>query len=38
MNDELKPLDYPPLTEDLEQAKHHLDEFGVCIIINAFSP
>ena len=38
MNDELKPLDYPPLTEDLEQAKNHLDEFGVCIIKNAFSP
>lgn len=37
MNSELQPMDYPPLTEDLEEAKKHLDEFGVCIIKNAFS-
>ena len=37
MKTELKPLDYPPLTEDLEEAKIHLDKFGVCIIKNAFS-
>ena len=38
MKTELNPLDYPPLTEDLGEAKHHLDEFGVCIVKNAFSP
>lgn len=37
MNSELQPMDYPPLTEDLEEAKKHLDEFGVCIIKNVFS-
>ncbi|GIS74980.1 MAG: hypothetical protein CM1200mP12_06990 [Gammaproteobacteria bacterium] len=37
MNTELEPLDYPPLTEDLEEAKNHLNDFGVCIIKNAFS-
>ena len=37
MKTDLKPLNYPPLTEDLDEAKHHLDEFGVCIVKNAFS-
>ena len=37
MKTELEPLDYPPLTEDLDEAKIHLDQFGVCIIKNAFS-
>ena len=37
MKTELEPLDYPPLTEDLVEAKNHLDEYGVCIIKNAFS-
>ena len=37
MKTELEPLDYPPLTEDLEEAKNHLNDFGVCIIKNAFS-
>ena len=37
MKTELEPLDYPPLTEDLMEAKNHLDEYGVCIIKNAFS-
>ena len=37
MKAELEPLDYPPLTEDLVEPKNHLDEYGVCIIKNAFS-
>ena len=38
MEVETKPLDYPPLTDDLEEAKNHLDEYGVCIVKDAFSP
>ena len=35
MNDtELKTLEYPPLTEDLEEAKAHLDEYGMALIAN----
>lgn len=35
MNDtELKTLEYPPLTEDLEEAKTHLDEYGMALIAN----
>ena len=37
MKTELKPLEYPPLTMDLEQAKNHLDKYGVCIIKDVFS-
>ena len=37
MKTELKPLEYPPLTKDLEQAKNHLDKYGVCIIKDVFS-
>ena len=37
MKTELKPLDYPPLTVDLEEAKKNLDEYGVCIVKDAFS-
>ena len=37
MKTDIKPLNYPPLTEDLDEAKHHLDEFGICIVKNAFS-
>jgi len=37
MKTELIPLDYPPLTADLEEAKKHLDEYGVCIVKDAFS-
>ena len=32
-----KPLDYPPLTDDLIEAKSHLDEYGLCVIKNVFS-
>ena len=38
MEVETKPLDSPPLTDDLEEAKNHLDEYGVCIVKDAFSP
>ena len=35
MNDtELKTLEYPPLTEDLEEAKAHLDKYGMALIAN----
>ena len=33
-NTELKTLEYPPLTEDLEEAKTHLDEYGMALIAN----
>ena len=38
MKVETKPLNYPPLTGDLEEAKSHLDEYGVCIVKDVFSP
>ena len=38
MKVETKPLNYPPLTDDLEEAKSHLDEYGVCIVKDVFSP
>jgi len=37
METELKPLEYPPLTDDLEEAKEHLNKYGICIIKDAFS-
>ncbi|HVA79641.1 MAG TPA: phytanoyl-CoA dioxygenase family protein, partial [Candidatus Binataceae bacterium] len=30
----LTVLAYPPHTEDLEQAKAHIDEYGMCIVSN----
>ena len=32
-----KALDYPPLTEDLEEAKSHLDKYGMALIKDALS-
>ena len=34
---ELETLDYPPLTEDLEEAKAHLDKYGMALIKNVLS-
>ena len=34
----LPVLDYPPLTEDLEEAKAHIDEYGIALVENALSP
>ena len=33
----LETLEYPPLTEDLEEAKNHLDKFGYCLIPEVLS-
>tara|TARA_X000000368_G_scaffold415454_1_gene407232 strand:- start:33 stop:932 length:900 start_codon:yes stop_codon:yes gene_type:complete len=33
----LKKLDYPPLTEDLEEAKEHLDIYGLALVKNVLS-
>ena len=33
----LVPLDYPPLTDDLELAKQHLDQYGIALIKNVIS-
>ncbi|GIS32469.1 MAG: hypothetical protein Ct9H90mP4_03830 [Gammaproteobacteria bacterium] len=33
----LKKLDYPPLTQDLDEAKEHLDLYGLALIENALS-
>jgi len=30
-------LDYPPLTEDIEEAKSHLDKYGMALIANALN-
>ena len=30
-------LDYPPLTEDIDEAKSHLDKYGMALIANALS-
>ena len=30
-------LDYPPITDDLELAKSHLDDYGVAIIKDVLS-
>ena len=40
MNTQLKDLtimDYPPLTDDLKEAKEHLDLYGMALIKNALS-
>ena len=39
MNTQVKDLpvmDYPPLTEDLEEAKEHLDLYGMALIKKCF--
>ena len=28
----LETLEYPPLTEDIEEAKAHLDKYGMALI------
>ena len=33
----LETLEYPPLTEDLEEAKNHLDKYGMALIANVLS-
>ena len=33
----LETLDYPPLTEDIEEAKNHLDKYGMALIANVLS-
>lgn len=33
----LEMLDYPPLTQDLEEAKTHIDKYGMCLIENVLS-
>ena len=40
MNNQIKDLevlDYPPLTEDLGEAKEHLDLYGMALVKNALS-
>ena len=34
---DLEVIDYPPLTEDLEEAKEHLDLYGMALVKNALS-
>ena len=34
----LPVLDYPALTEDLDEAKANIDEFGIALVANALSP
>jgi hypothetical protein len=34
----LRVLDYPAPTEDLEEAKANIDEFGIALVANALSP
>ena len=34
---DLKALNYPPLTEDLEEAKAHLDKYGMALIANVLN-
>ena len=34
---DLTYLEYPPLTDDLELAKSHLDDYGVAIIQDVLS-
>ena len=31
----LQVLDYPPITEDLEEAKTHIDKYGIALVGNA---
>jgi hypothetical protein len=38
MSDLVTRLELPPLTTDLEEAKAHLDEFGIARIADALSP
>ena len=33
----LETLEYPPLTEDIEEAKAHLDKYGMALIANALN-
>ena len=33
----LEALEYPPLTEDIEEAKNHLDKYGMALISNVLS-
>ena len=33
----LETLEYPPLTEDIEEAKNHLDKYGMALISNVLS-
>ena len=33
----LTTLEYPPLTEDIEEAKTHLDKYGMALIANVLS-
>ena len=33
----LETLEYPPLTEDIEEAKNHLDKYGMALIANVLS-
>ena len=33
----LPVLDYPPATEDLEEAKAHIDEYGIAVVGNALT-
>ena len=33
----LEILEYPPLTEDIEEAKNHLDKYGMALIANVLS-
>lgn len=34
----LPVLDFPPLTDDPEEAKAHLDEYGACILADVLTP
>ena len=34
---DLKTLDYPPFTDDLEEAKSHLDKYGMALIKDVLS-
>ena len=34
----LPVLDYPPLREDLDEARAHIDEYGMALVANVLSP
>ena len=34
---DLETLDYPPLTDDLDEAKAHLDKYGMALIENVLT-
>ena len=34
---DLKVLNYPPLTEDLEEAKSNIDKYGMALIANVLN-